>query len=557
MYVMDSLYRSKGRHLLFGFLRFRWRAATRIFLFDLSANFLAIALSFLLAQAIASTFGFRSVRGSLLGLLPTDAYVALCWLGGLLLLKFLLDYFRMRWRGQLVEDFSDSLRRQAFSKHLQMLPAHHEKGDAGQKLLRFSGDLSSAQRLLGRGILQFLADFSLLLLGLGLIAYLHVWLALLVIGLLLVACLPLRWSNQNLRTIETQRRNKKAKMLAFISQVFHQLTNIQGQNRSTRIEQRFDRKSATIHRLGHEYHRWAAISEAIPLFLVQILLAVVLLFGVRLGVAGDILFAILLVMMSWRNPLSRLLRVGLVWKKGIMTLEKMDNLLQSPQSPEGGSDTAKNKQQMRLVGLGLNLDGTNIFQDVNISLSQGEKVGLYLPTGGGKTVMAKVLAGIYAPTAGHIEWDRKRADQFSQHSLRRQMSFISYAFPLVGDTLVDALSKSGQKAAIEQAETEFRHWQSLFPSLKHLDIRQRIFDHATHISAGQQMLLQGLRTVLSDKPFWVLDEPFAHLDADTAHKFAQALLERSAKKGVLLLSSSPDLYDFMTFSKKSDEEKKS
>ncbi len=526
--------------MLFDFLRMRWLAALRVISFDLIANFFTIALSFLLAQAIAATFGFRSVRGTLLGFLPTDAHEVFIWFGVLLLVKFLLDYFRMLWRGQLVEDFSVDLRRQAFAKHLQISPEYHEKGDTGQKLLRFSGDLGSAQRLLGRGVLQFVADLSLLLLGLGLIASLHTLLALLVVVLLLIASLPLRWVNRNLRTIEERRRGKKAKLLAFINQMLQQLPNIQAQNRTTRMEQRFERKSAGIHSLGYSYHRLEAVAAAIPLFLVQMLLAVVLLFGVQAQIDGDILFAILLVMMSWRNPLARLLRVGLVWKKGFMTLEKMDNLLKSPQSNSGGDRTAKNAQQLRLVGLGLELGGKIIFQNQNQSLALGDKVGICLPSGGGKTVLTKVLAGIYPPTEGYIEWDAQRADQFSQHSLRRQVAFISEAFPLVGTTLVDALANSSQQAAIQKAEIALRYWQTLFPCLLTLDPYQKLRDHAQNISTGQQVLLQGLRAILSNKPFWVLDEPFAHLDPTTARAFDKALSERSAEKGVLFLSSDPE-----------------
>src|SRR5262245_6659745 len=42
-------------------------------------------------------------------------------------------------------------------------------------------------------------------------------------------------------------------------------------------------------------------------------------------------------------------------------------------------------------------------ESVNFCLKEGDRLGLYGPNGAGKTTLLRVLAGIYAPTTGHLQ----------------------------------------------------------------------------------------------------------------------------------------------------------
>ena len=45
--------------------------------------------------------------------------------------------------------------------------------------------------------------------------------------------------------------------------------------------------------------------------------------------------------------------------------------------------------------------------DINLSLKHGDKVALLGSNGSGKTTLLKLIAGIYSPTLGNIEKNRK------------------------------------------------------------------------------------------------------------------------------------------------------
>ena len=195
---------SDATRLLFGFLQLRRRRAASVFLLDVAASVCMLAISLSLSQALAALFGFRSLRGSLMGLFPDNASAWVAWLAGIIAAKFFIDWQRQVLRGRLMEDFSAYLRECAFDWLL-----HAGQGDAGKSLLRFGGDLGSAQRLLSRGVLQYAADGVLLLSGLLLIACLDLRLALLTTLSVAAAAGILHRINLRMRRMEKKQRGKK------------------------------------------------------------------------------------------------------------------------------------------------------------------------------------------------------------------------------------------------------------------------------------------------------------------------------------------------------------
>ncbi len=107
-------------------------------------------------------------------------------------------------------------------------------------------------------------------------------------------------------------------------------------------------------------------------------------------------------------------------------------------------------------------DGTAVLKDLNLSVPEGKLVVLTGPNGGGKTTLAKIIAGIYQPIGGKIYLDGK--DITAVDMTERAKMGISFAFqqpvrfkgitvqkllelaagkPLERDFLCDILSKVG------------------------------------------------------------------------------------------------------------------
>ncbi|GAP55635.1 probable ABC transporter ATP-binding protein AZC_3926 [Arthrobacter sp. Hiyo6] len=53
-------------------------------------------------------------------------------------------------------------------------------------------------------------------------------------------------------------------------------------------------------------------------------------------------------------------------------------------------------------GLGLQIGGARILQDVGFTINAGEMIGVIGPNGAGKTTLFNLISGVMRPTAGSI-----------------------------------------------------------------------------------------------------------------------------------------------------------
>jgi ATP-binding cassette subfamily B protein len=470
-----------------------------------------------------------------LGFLPQHLPNLLIVFFAVLTGKFALEQLRFRLNGFLAEKFSYQLQLLAFTLHLQADAQQYESRDMGRSLLRFSGDFGNLQRLLSKGILQSAADLLLLATGWAIIGFFHYQLALCIAGMAVFGLFVLRRSIRKLAPVELRKRQQKAGILAFISTCFQNLSGIQALNRTTRVVRRFEQKLKQMQREQSRYNQIRAFSNALPAFWVHMQVLCVLIFGVWQHLDRYTLFVSALILITWRTPLTRLLRSGVLWQKAGLSLEKLESLryvstrVTSPQKALEGKATLLN-----VKAVGYQTGEHPMLQECTFSLQTGEMLCLLMPPGTGKTTLIKLLVGLYVPTKGVIEWDNIPALEVSPHSIRKQAAFVSDIFPLTGKNLLDALSNSSNAAAMQQAESAFLHWQS------HLSPLQHVLPKKLHqLSSSQQKILQCLRAVLADKPFILLDDPFTGLDSTTIAQMSQLMRAHGKPKAVLWLTSQP------------------
>ena len=105
-------------------------------------------------------------------------------------------------------------------------------------------------------------------------------------------------------------------------------------------------------------------------------------------------------------------------------------------------------------------DGTEIIKNINLEIPSGKLVVITGPNGGGKTSLAKLIAGLEEPTSGNIILDGE--DITSLDITERANKGISYAFQqpvrFKGITVRDLLELAAGKKIEER--NLFITWQS-------------------------------------------------------------------------------------------------
>jgi ABC-type multidrug transport system fused ATPase/permease subunit len=533
---MRILFRRSYYRLLFDFLKSRKRWIGLALLLDILSNSCVIAISLALAQAIAQLGGFNSMRGQVLGL-PSWSLSA--WITALAIVvgvRALADYARFLMRGRLALAFTDDIRDRCYRRLLNAEIQPEGLHETGGQLLRFSGDLGGLQRLIARGILQTVADGILLVMGLVLIGLLSTPIALLVAALVLFSFGLNYLLTRQLTPLERERRREKARLLSLVSATLRHLPVIKGLNRERRFERRFERRNRKASIGQVRYLRLGAAKDALSPFLVQFWLVVVLAVSSFTPIDATRLFIIVLILMSWRTPLLRLQKVGIIWQKARLSLEKIHQLLQTPLQDQTGTELKKQKKiQLEVRDLSDTWREHRVLNHLNFTLVQGTWHTLCLSEGG-KTTLVKILTGLRPIQEGQIFWNEVPQHTLKITDLRRQTAVVSAVFPIVGRSLNEALSNHSDTESHAEVSDLLAQWQEEFPALRPLIADEVLKDFYPRLSNSQQVLLQCLRAVLSNRALVVLDEPFAALDTQTRAKLELRLKTDLKGKSVLLLT---------------------
>lgn len=165
--------------------------------------------------------------------------------------------------------------------------------------------------------------------------------------------------------------------------------------------------------------------------------------------------------------------------------------------------------EMEIRNLTKRFGGIVALNDVSLTLSGNELVGLIGPNGSGKTTLVNTIGGIYDPEKGQILVDGTDISQMRPHQVARRgigRTFqVTRAFRRM--TVMENLLVPGMALAPERGRRawEVRAREVLdFLTMSHLRD-----DYARSLSGGQQKLLELGQVMMTDPDLILLDEPFA------------------------------------------------
>ena len=166
-----------------------------------------------------------------------------------------------------------------------------------------------------------------------------------------------------------------------------------------------------------------------------------------------------------------------------------------------------NSLAIHISGLSHAFDERAVVDNINLDVAPGEFVSIVGPSGGGKTTVLKVLAGLLAPDEGTAEVDGvSTIDTFGLVAYMPQRDQLLPWRRALENAILGAQIR-GRNRAESRVEA-----QALFARFG-LEGHERSWP--AQLSGGMRQRLALLRTFLSGFDTLLLDEPFSALDALT------------------------------------------
>ncbi len=164
---------------------------------------------------------------------------------------------------------------------------------------------------------------------------------------------------------------------------------------------------------------------------------------------------------------------------------------------------------LTLTDVSVSLGGLPIVHNVNLSIGDGEIVGLLGPSGAGKSTLLRAIAGLVPLTTGTIAWDGQSLIDTPPHQRNFGFMFQDYAlFPHrnVGGNVGFGLEMRGEGSAqVAVKVTTALAWVGLAG----MEMRS-----TASLSGGEQQRVALARALAPNPRLLLLDEPVGSLDRE-------------------------------------------
>ena len=186
--------------------------------------------------------------------------------------------------------------------------------------------------------------------------------------------------------------------------------------------------------------------------------------------------------------------------------------------------------------------GTNeVLKDINFDVSEGEVVCIIGSSGSGKSTLLRIIAGLEKITDGTLKIDGKVANNMPPKDRNLSMVFQNYAlYPhmTVKDNILFGLDvkkvpKSEQKRRLDEAA-------------EMLGLTQYLKRKPRELSGGQRQRVALARSVCSQSPICLMDEPLSNLDAKLRGQMRNEIRRLQKKLGLTVIYVTHDQVEAMT-----------
>ena len=178
------------------------------------------------------------------------------------------------------------------------------------------------------------------------------------------------------------------------------------------------------------------------------------------------------------------------------------------------------------VSFAHNGNSDQLFDNFNIVIKPGERVGLVGPSGGGKTTLTKLLLRFDDIEKGTITIDGQDISQVTQKSLRENIAYVPQEPMLFHRSLRDNIAYGKADATDEEIRHAAEQANALdFINKLHDGFETLVGERGVKLSGGQRQRVAIARAILKNAPILVLDEATSALDSESEKLIQDALVK--------------------------------
>jgi ATP-binding cassette subfamily C protein len=279
----------------------------------------------------------------------------------------------------------------------------------------------------------------------------------------------------------------------------------------------------------------------IPPLLMSLLTATVLMAGGLEVIGGRMSIGMLVAFqslaVSFLQPVNSLVALGASLQELGTHVVRLDDVLESPvaeDAPAGPTALPtpgtlvrlRGQVEFRNVSFGYSPVLPPLIENLSFTVRPGERIAFVGASGSGKSTVARLLAGLYAPLSGEILFDGVPASSISREVLSHSLAMVDQDVFLFKGTVRDNLTLWDDSAPAERLQRACAD-ALIEPVIDALPdgYASELLEGAVNLSGGQRQRLEIARALACDPRILILDEATSALDAVT-----EQLVDRNIRR---------------------------
>ena len=423
--------------------------------------------------------------------------------------------------------------RRTLYHHIQRLSlAEHDKARSGDLITRVTSDIEAVQDFINSALLGMLVNVMTLVGMIGVMFYLNWRFTLIALSVSPVLFLVVYSFTRRIKKASRAVRKKEGELLSIVSEVLTSIRVVQAFAREDYEQERFESKSLANVEAGLQARSIKATLAPIVEVIVAVGTCLVLGYGARLALAGDLSAGVLIVFLLYLGkmykPMRDLSKMTDTVSKAIVGYERIQEVLDIDsrvRDMPGARPAPKLKGRITFDHVSFSYDdGKQVLSDVSFTIEAGQVAAIVGPSGTGKTTLVSLIPRFYDPAGGSVTIDGTDVRRYRLKSVRDQISFVLQDTLLFRATIWENIAygrPDASPAAIRRA-AELANASEFIDAMPD-GYDTMVGERGMTLSGGQRQRIAIARAIVRDTPILILDEPTAGLDAGSEQSVIGAL----------------------------------
>jgi len=407
--------------------------------------------------------------------------------------------------------------------HLLALPVpYFDKTPHGKSLNYLTSDMENINEFITSGIVTTFADVITITGILGIMIYLSLPLTGVVLLFFFILFLVTNFFRKRFSAAYRDTRESVSEMNGFLQESFAGIY----------VSKAFNRKDAEISSFDEKNRRYIQAFKRVIFYLslyfplvesVGVLSVLAILWASGQVLAyGVLTFGTIVAFIEYSqklyNPIRDLSEKYNVYQNALSSLEKLHKLHLMEREHKGGDVTQVTGDiELKDVWLSYEQDDVYALKRINLTIREGERVGIIGLTGSGKTSLINLLLGFYKPTKGEIGIGGKPMERYSLESIRKAFGIVSQDVFIFPRSVRENLFIDDESSLPKDLGLVLKGFSS------EEGLNKAIAEDGVNLSEGEKQLIS-IGRVMAYKPrYLILDEATSRIDRYLEGRIEEAL----------------------------------